>query len=83
MEFDDPKIPEFASWSSYARFAQEVRQSQRFVWSSEIQAFLDTVLATIRDRSASIAKDTIYFALNGGSNVPQFWMKTGTKLEWI
>jgi hypothetical protein len=66
MVFDDPKIPEFVSWSSYAAFASEVRRSRRYVWSYEIQAFLDTVLATIRDRGARIAEDTILFRAQRG-----------------
>ncbi|WP_316979505.1 RES family NAD+ phosphorylase [Shumkonia mesophila] len=56
---DDPKKPEFASWQSYEKFARRVRHVRRYVWDAEVRAFLDTVLATLRDRDVIIQKDAI------------------------
>lgn len=69
MEYDDPKKPQFASWRSYAEFAHRVQHSRRFVWDSAIQAFLDTVLATVADRDVKISKDTILFRAQRGTAV--------------
>ncbi len=59
MDLDDPKKPEFASWRSYQEFAWRVRHTRRYVWDSKIQAFLDTVLATLKDRDVKISEGTI------------------------
>lgn len=60
MHFDDPKKPEFSSWKSYDEFARRIRHDRRYVWRKEVQAFLDTVLSTLKDRDRSIKKDTIF-----------------------
>ena len=59
MRLDDSEKPEFASWRSYQEFAQRVRHVRRYVWQDEAQAFLDTVLATLKDRDVRIAESTI------------------------
>ncbi len=69
MEFDDPRKPRFASWRSYAEFAHRVQHSRRFVWDFAIQAFLDTVLATVADRDVKISKDTILFRAQRGTEL--------------
>lgn len=51
---DDPGKPEFAFWDSYSKFARHVRFSSRFVWGDVERAFLETVLATIRDRDLEL-----------------------------
>ncbi len=66
MDLDDPKKPEFASWTSYQEFARRVRYTSRYVWGSEIQSFLDTVLATIRNRDRRIPRDTVLYRAQRG-----------------
>ena len=61
MDLDDPTKPEFASVVSYGKFAKRVRRGQRYVWGKEIQAFLDTVLATLKDSDVPIPKETMFF----------------------
>ena len=68
MHMDDPQIPEFASWRSYINFARRVRRKRRYVWSTEVKAFLDTVLATKRDRDVPVAKGTILWRAQRGIN---------------
>jgi hypothetical protein len=54
MELDDPNTPEFASWRSYQKFATSVRKSSRYVWGENVQAFLNTVLATLQERDIKV-----------------------------
>jgi hypothetical protein len=61
MELDNPTLPEFASWRSYEVFSRRIRGSRRYVWSDEVQAFLDTVLATLRKRDMKISSGQILF----------------------
>jgi hypothetical protein len=61
MEFDDPNKPEFASWRSYRDFALSVRRGYRYVWQKNVQAFLDTVMATLRDRDVNIPKGSVLY----------------------
>ena len=68
MHVDDPRVPEFASWRSYINFARRVRRKRRYVWSPKVKAFLDTVLATKRDRDVSIPKGTILWRAQRGIN---------------
>lgn len=61
---DDAKLDgsrEFASWDSYSRFARHVRFSGRFVWGDDERAFLDTVLATIRDRDVVFDEGSTFY----------------------
>lgn len=68
MEIDDPEKPEFATWESYPNFAERVRRKRRYVWGIEENAFLDTVLATIRDRSGYLEQGTIFYRAQQGIN---------------
>lgn len=61
MQMDDPEKAEFASWRSYQEFARRVRHARRFVWQDEVHAFLDTVLATLKNRDVRIAEETILY----------------------
>ena len=54
MDLDDPTIPEFASWRSFQEFERRVKQERRYAWNDKIKAFLDTVLATCKNRSLNI-----------------------------
>ncbi|TFU06192.1 RES domain-containing protein [Polymorphobacter arshaanensis] len=53
--------PEFAAWNSYSRFAKHVRFSGRFVWDDEVRSFLETVLATIRNRDAELKRGSYLY----------------------
>lgn len=66
MSLDDPTKPEFASWMSYQEFARRVRHERRYVWESEVQAFLNTVLETLKNRDVRIAKDTNFYRAQQG-----------------
>ena len=46
--------PEFDSWESYRTFAGRVRQNRRYVWDDQVREFLDTVLATNKNRDFTI-----------------------------
>jgi hypothetical protein len=61
MNLDDPTRPEFASWRSYQEFARRVRHTRRYVWDRQVKAFLDTVLATLKDRDVKIQKDSVLY----------------------
>ena len=61
MQVDDPKVPEFASWRSYADFARRVRTKRRYVWELEVSAFLNTVLATGQGRDRTISKGRLLY----------------------
>jgi RES domain len=61
MELDNPTLPEFASWRSYEAFSRRIRGTRRYVWSDEVQAFLDTVLATLRRRDVKISSGQVLF----------------------
>ncbi|HRK95748.1 MAG TPA: RES family NAD+ phosphorylase [Rhodospirillales bacterium] len=66
MATDDPDKPEFGCRRSYWNFAQRVRHVRRYVWDPETRAFLDTVLATLRDRDVPIPEGTIFFRAQSG-----------------
>lgn len=59
MTLDNPDTPEFAKWNSYDEFTRRVRHDSRYVWGGEVDAFLKTVLATIRGRDVAIPKGSI------------------------
>ena len=66
MDLDDPKKPEFASWRSYQEFAQRVRYTRRYVWQNDVEAFLSTVLATLKDRDVTISQGAILYRAQRG-----------------
>ena len=68
MILDDPKKSEFATWRSYQEFARRVRVSRRYVWEEEVQAFLDTVLSTLKDRDVEIPKGRTFYRAQPGIN---------------
>ena len=80
MPLDDPEKPEFASWRSYQEFARRVRHARRFVWQKEVQAFLDTVLATLRGRDVKIDKDTTLFRAQLGVQCDPVFDEDGDEL---
>ncbi len=63
---DDPDMPEFASYDSYRQFAFRVRHQRRYVWDAPVQAFVDTVLATIKDRDVELREGTVLFRAQAG-----------------
>jgi hypothetical protein len=66
MDLDDPKLPEFMSWDSYQLFAKRVRNRRRYVFDKEISAFLETVIATTKNRDVDIAKGSFFFRAQKG-----------------
>ena len=66
MNLDDSTKPEFASVVSYGKFAQRVRRGRRYVWGEKVQAFLDTVLATRKDRNVDIPKGRVFYRAQQG-----------------
>ena len=50
---------QFTSVHSYRDFAEQVRNDRRYVWSDNVQRFLDTVLSTRHSRDTVILADTI------------------------
>ncbi len=65
-EFDDPTVPEFASWQSYVRFVQSVRKSNRYVWDDKLRLFLETVVATISQRENIIPQGSLLYRAQEG-----------------
>lgn len=50
MERDDSPKPALATGNRYNWLAKEIKHNLRYVWGEDVQALLDTVLATNRDR---------------------------------
>jgi len=81
MTVDDPINAEFVSWDRYQWFAQQILHSRRFVWGSEVTAFLDTVLATIRDRDVNLPDGMILFRAQLGIDWTDFAAERGEGAE--
>lgn len=80
MAVKNPKNPEFASWNSYSEFARKVRFSSRYVLASEERQFLDTVLATIRNRDGELKAGGILYRAQRGVD----WVdRQDGEGEWI
>ena len=80
MELDDPQKPEFAYWDSYTRFARYVRKQRRYVWGSEVNAFLDTVLATSTKRQGVLNQGTLFYRAQLGV---EWYNMTDDEGNWI
>lgn len=65
-ERDDPEKPEFASYDSFRQFAFRVRHQRRYVWDDHTKAFIETVLATLKDRDVPLRKGMILFRAQSG-----------------
>ena len=63
---DNPDVPEFASWRSYQNFSVKVRHSNRYVWPTEVQKFIDTVLAAIKNRDAIVSSSHHFYRAQNG-----------------
>lgn len=48
---------EFACWSSFQNFVRQVKYERRYILTAEVKEFLDTVIATAREREIAISKD--------------------------
>ena len=66
MQINDPNGPEFANWRSYQDFARAVRQERRYVWEQKVTAFIETVMATIRERDRKLSEGSILFRAQHG-----------------
>ncbi|MBY3312541.1 RES family NAD+ phosphorylase [Rhizobium laguerreae] len=69
---DDPNTPEFAFYDSYRHFALRVRHQRRYVWDAPIKAFVDTVLATIKNRDVELQEGTVLFRAQAGIDYVTF-----------
>ena len=69
---DDPKRPEFSSCRSYENFAKNVRRKRRYVWDSEVRAFLDTLLASVGDRNITLDKGRTFYRAQQGVNYGEY-----------
>lgn len=77
---DDPGKAEFVSWNSYHEFARRVRRTNRYILGDEDQAFLRTVLATIRDRDVELKAGLILYRAQQGVD----WVdRTDDEGNWI
>ncbi|WP_205931949.1 hypothetical protein [Rhizobium leguminosarum] len=65
-ERDDPEKPEFASYDSFRQFAFRVRHQRRYVWDDHTKAFIETVLATLKERDVPLRKGMILFRAQSG-----------------
>ncbi len=83
MDLDDPNKPEFASHRSYNEFARRVRRGRRYVWEKEVQAFLDTVLKTLKDRDVNIKKDTVFYRAQQGVDDGSYIDEDGNELPTL
>ncbi|MDO7836307.1 RES family NAD+ phosphorylase [Sphingobium sp. HBC34] len=80
MKLDDPVTPAFASWDSYSKFARRVRFSSRYILGEEDRTFLQTVLATNRDRDVSLKKGMILYRAQRGVDMVD---RTDDDGNWI
>lgn len=62
-------MPDFKSSESYARFARNVRINNRFIRDGETEDFLEAVLATARDRTKTIKKQSSLWRAQVGSDL--------------
>ena len=58
---DEPEKSVFDSMFSYGQFAEQVRRGRRYVWEKEVQEFLDTVLATLKERDVTLEIGTLLY----------------------
>ena len=49
----------FKSWKSYRDFSLKLCRDNRYVWNTDIEQFLETVLITCKSRERDINKDTV------------------------
>lgn len=68
LKLDDPNRPEFSSWRSYTNFEINVRRKRRYVWNREVRTFLDTLLATVKDREQILYKGARLYRAQHGVN---------------
>lgn len=71
---------EFAHWDSYSRFARHVRFTSRYVHGAEERTFLDTVLATIRNRDGELRPGHILYRAQRGVDCVE---QTDSEGNWI
>ena len=85
MDLDDPNVPEFASWRSYEKFTGRVRNRRRYVWGTEVQRFLDTVLATLRvkERNVQIPEGKVLYRAQLGVQYSPVYEQDGTEIAKV
>jgi len=63
-------MAEFKSWHSYWDYERSIRSDNRYIYSSDIQEFLDTVLDTSKNRWKKISKNTSLWRAQIGCQEP-------------
>lgn len=81
LPMDNPKIPEFASWQSFDNFSRRVRHGRRYVRGRQDQAFLETVLATLRDRDVKIPVGSVQYRAQMGVEYQPVLDKSGHQIS--
>lgn len=71
---------EFTHWDSYSKFARYVRTVSRYILSEEQRTFLDTVLATIRERDGELKEGHVFYRAQLGIDLCD---KTDSDGNWI
>lgn len=71
---------EFTHWDSYSQFARYVRTVSRYILSEEQRTFLDTVLATIRERDGELKEGHVFYRAQLGIDLCD---KTDSDGNWI
>jgi len=67
-------MPEFRSWRSYCEFAQSVKLENRYIRDSTTEEFLNTVLATSKNRETKIPRESYLWR----SQLGHCWKPIGT-----
>lgn len=80
MNLHDPATATFASWDSYSKFARKTRFSNRYILDDESRTFLQTVLATNRDRDVTLKQGMILYRAQQGVDVVD---RTDEDGNWI
>ena len=76
---DNSQVPEFASWRSFRTFEERVIRERRHIWGPKIQTFLDTVLATRKDRDLEISAGSVLWRAQLGINFVQLTHDDGSQ----
>ena len=71
---------QFVSVYSYRDFANHVRNDRRYVWSDDVQRFLDTVLSTRHSRDTVIEEDSLFWRAQLGIKYRSHFDEDGNEI---
>lgn len=77
---NDSAPPQFLNWDDYTRFARSVRSAARYVWDADQTAFVETVLATIRERDVVFRPGHSFYRAQIGVDIVD---RTDDEGNWI